>query len=107
MQIATCTRRFALGLLLACLPALACAASVHVAIKGMDFHPSTVTVAPGSTVIWTNDDSFAHSTTSDTKLWDSGLLDPGKSFSRTFDKAGTYPYHCAIHRFMTGTVVVK
>lgn len=107
MQIAMGTRRFALVLLLACLPALACAASVLVAIKGMDFHPSTVTVAPGSTVIWTNDDSFAHSTTSDTKLWDSGLLDPGKSYSHTFDKAGTYPYHCAIHSFMTGAVVVK
>ncbi len=107
MQIAMGIRRLTFVLLLACLPALSCAASVLVAIKGMDFHPSTVTVAPGTTVIWTNDDSFPHSTTSDTKVWDSGLLDPGNSYSHTFDKTGAYSYHCAIHSFMTGAVVVK
>lgn len=93
--------------LAACLPVAAFAASVQVTIKGMDFHPSMISVAPGTTVTWTNDDSFQHTTTSDTKVWDSGLLAPGKSYSTTFDKPGTYPYHCAIHSFMTGTVVVK
>uniref|UniRef100_UPI002589A9E7 cupredoxin domain-containing protein n=1 Tax=Thiomonas sp. TaxID=2047785 RepID=UPI002589A9E7 len=71
------------------------------------FHPDSVTVAPGTTVTWTNDDAFGHTTTSDAKLWDSGVLAPGKSFSRTFDKPGSFPYHCAVHTFMTGTVTVK
>ncbi|MDE1952577.1 MAG: cupredoxin family copper-binding protein [Betaproteobacteria bacterium] len=93
--------------LAACLPVAAWAASVQVTIQGMDFHPSTLTVAPGTTVTWTNEDSFSHATTSDTKVWDSGLLAPHQSFSTTLEKPGTYPYHCAIHSFMTGAVVVK
>jgi len=95
------------ALALLALPAVALAATVQIQIKGMNFHPDTVTVAPGTTVTWTNDDSFAHTATSDTKLWDSGLLQHGQSYSHTFDKAGSYPYHCAVHTFMTGTVTVK
>ena len=94
-------------LVLLFLPAAVLAATVPVQIKGMNFHPDTVTVAPGTTVTWTNEDSFAHTTTSDTKLWDSGVLAPGRSYSHTFDKVGSYPYHCAVHTFMTGTVTVK
>jgi plastocyanin len=37
----------------------------------------------------------------------SGALDTDGSFSYTFDKPGTYPYFCAIHPHMTGTVIVK
>lgn len=81
--------------------------TAQVTIKGMDYHPGTITVTPGTTVVWTNDDSFAHTVTSDAKDWNSGMLGPGKTFSHTFDKAGRYPYHCAVHVFMTGTVVVK
>ncbi len=88
-------------------PVCALAATVQVQIMGMNFHPDTVTVAPGTTVTWTNDDSFGHTTTSDTTLWDSGLLAPGKSYSHIFDTPGNYPYHCAVHTFMTGTVTVK
>ena len=51
--------------------------------------------------------SFGHTITSDTKLWDSGLLAPGKSYSHNFDTPGNYPYHCAVHTFMTGAVTVK
>jgi plastocyanin len=94
-------------LTLLALPAAALTATVQVRIQGMDFHPDTVTVAPGTTVTWTSDDSFAHTTTSDTKLWESGPLQPGKSYSHTFDKPGSYPYHCTVHTFMTGTVTVK
>jgi plastocyanin len=88
-------------------PCCVLAATVQIQIKGMNFHPDSVTVAPGTTVTWTNDDAFGHTTTSDAKQWDSGVLAPGKSFGRTFDKPGSFPYHCAVHTFMTGTVTVK
>ena len=39
--------------------------------------------------------------------WDSGVKMAGASFSQTFNTAGTYPYHCSVHPFMKGTVVVK
>jgi len=32
---------------------------------------------------------------------------PGASFSRRFDRPGTYEYHCSVHPYMTGRVVVR
>lgn len=73
------------------------------------FSPQSVTIRVGDTVTWTNMGSATHTTTSDSgdpASWNSGDLAPGKSFSFTFTKAGTYTYHCAIHPFMTGTIIV-
>jgi len=33
-------------------------------------------------------------------------VSPGKSFTHTFGKTGTYRYHCGLHAFMIGRVVV-
>ncbi len=73
------------------------------------FNPSVITITAGSTVRWTNSDPFTHTTTSDVGSldpWDSGELGQNDVFSKTFNTPGTYPYHCAIHTFMHGTVVV-
>jgi len=69
--------------------------------------PSPVTIAPGGTVRWTNDDTITHTTTSNTSVWSSGNVSPGGHFDMTFPTAGTFPYHCAIHPGMVGTVVVQ
>ena len=79
----------------------------EVFIQGMAFVPATITVTAGTTITWTNKDAIAHTVTSDTNLFDSGSLSPGKSFTFTFATAGTYPYHCTIHPTMTATVSVK
>src|SRR5919198_6567062 len=88
----------ALPLLLLALALSACAArpaahahaTMHVAIQNFAFSPQTLTVAPGTTVIWTNKDSVAHTVTSDTGAWSgSGNLGTGQTFSHTFAKAGT------------------
>ena len=56
----------------------------------------------------TNNDSTAHTFTADDgKSFDTGDLDPGSSKSVTVAKAGKYPYHCTIHSFMHGTLVVN
>jgi plastocyanin len=68
---------------------------------------SPVTIAPGGTVRWTNDDTIAHTTTSNTAVWNSGNVSPGAHFDVTFPTAGTFAYHCAIHSGMTGTVIVQ
>src|SRR5579875_178947 len=81
-------------------------ATVDVAIQNFAFSPATLTVAPGTTVTWTNKDGAAHTVTSDSGAWpDSGNLATGKSFSFTFTKGGTYAYHCAIYPFMTAKVI--
>ena len=71
------------------------------------FNPDNLSVPAGSTVTWTNTDSVAHTSTSDTRTWDSGSVAPHAQFSVTFQAAGTFPYHCAIHPGMVGTVTVQ
>lgn len=72
------------------------------------FSPPLVTVVRGQSVVWTNSDTTSHTTTSDTQgIWDSGVLVRGLTFTYTFTTAGTYTYHCTIHKtLMIGTVVV-
>src|SRR4051812_38839909 len=91
----------------AAVPAAPTRATVPVTIQNFAFSPQTLTVAPGTTVVWTQKDSTAHTVTSDTGAWpDSGSLAQGKTFAHTFTQPGTYPYHCAIHPFMTAKVIV-
>jgi plastocyanin len=61
----------------------------------------------GATVVVTNKDSSTHTWTADDGTFDSGDLAQGKSFSFTFKKAGSFPYKCSLHTFMTGTVDVS
>lgn len=80
----------------------------NVAIQNFAFSPATLTIAKGTTIKWTNKDSTAHTVTSDTSAWhDSGSLAQGASFSFTFNKVGTFAYHCSIHPFMTAKIIVK
>jgi nitrite reductase (NO-forming) len=73
------------------------------------YSPSTITVVIGvnSTVVWTNADTMEHTVTATDKSFDSGLIEPGQSFTWTFTSPGTYTYFCAIHPWMKGTVIVK
>ena len=70
------------------------------------FSPDLADVAVGTTVTWTNTDSVAHTSTSNATVWNSGTVAPGGRFSFTFQTAGTFAYHCAIHPGMVGTVIV-
>ncbi len=82
-----------------------------VSIKGFKFTPDDLTVPAGTTVTWTNDEDSLHTVTSGTPatpsgLFDSGEIDTGVEFAYTFADAGTYPFFCARHDFMTGVVTV-
>jgi len=66
-----------------------------------------LTVTVGTKVTVTNDDKVVHTWTADGGAFNSGMLQPGASFSFTFMTTGSYGYHCLIHTFMTGTVVVN
>lgn len=77
-------------------------------IKNMMFTPSQVTIDKGTTVTWTNNDNVAHTVTADNnQSFDSGTIDPGKTYSFNFNTAGSYQYHCTIHSSMRGTIVVR
>jgi plastocyanin len=75
-----------------------------VTIQDMKFSPSSIEIAVGDSVEWTNDDDRDHTVTG--SGFDSGNLGNGRSFSHTFSKAGKYPYRCSLHPRMKGTVVV-
>ncbi|MDR3686702.1 MAG: cupredoxin family copper-binding protein [Coriobacteriia bacterium] len=80
--------------------------SAAVTIANFAFSPSNVTVAVGGTVTWTNNDSVPHTVTG--ADFDSGPLSPGKTFSHTFPKAGSFDYKCTIHPSMApGKVTVQ
>ena len=81
---------------------------VTVKIDNFAFDSQTVTVAPGATVTWVNDDDAPHTVVAeDGKGFRSKTLDTGDSFSFTFMSAGTFGYFCSVHPHMTGKVVVK
>jgi plastocyanin len=78
-----------------------------VRIQNFAFGVTEIRVARGSQVTWVNCDSQSHTSTSDTDAWDSGLISPNTTFTRTFDQAGRFPYHCEPHPGMRATVVVE
>ena len=85
----------------------ASAAGHTVSIVDFDFNGSPTTAALGDTVHWSNTTGHDHTSTDDTplSLW-SFVVHGGTTRDRTFRQAGTYAYHCAIHTFMHGKVVV-
>ena len=83
------------------------ASSAEVKIDNFSFGPTTLTVAAGTTVTWTNRDDIPHTVVSDDKVFKSKVLDTDEKFSFTFTKPGTYGYFCSIHPKMTGKVVVQ
>lgn len=81
-------------------------ATVNVTMRDNAFDPPSITVQVGDTVVWTNGGAVAHTSTS-SGVWDSGFVNPGQTFSRTFSAAGTFNYVCTLHLGMNGTVVVQ
>ena len=89
-------------------PAVASAAdTVVVAIRDFGFTPAQITIRPGATVVWVNEGRVAHTATADDGSWDSGVIEPGARWSRTFSEGPPQPYHCTPHPFMKGTVRIS
>ncbi len=86
------------------------AAANPVVTVGMDhntFIPSEITVAPGTTVTWVNNEAMPHTVVDQSKGFRSKMLAKEATFSFTFTTAGDYDYLCSIHPNMKGKVIVK
>ena len=81
-----------------------------VAIRDFEFVPSQASIPVGASVEWTNNGDIAHTVTwsgGEGERFDSGRMQPGENFKRTFDEPGArVRYHCSIHPRMRGTVEV-
>ncbi len=76
-------------------------------MRTMTFAPNRLEIAAGTTVRWTNNDQLVHTISADDGSWDSGPVEPGKSWSHTFTQAGEFAFHCTPHPFMKAVVVVR
>jgi len=82
-----------------------------------DFDPDTLTVKKGDKITVTNKDTLPHTVTSGTgptdpnsaKQFDTSIIEPGATadIETTNLTPGDYPFHCAVHPYMTGKVVVQ
>jgi plastocyanin len=83
----------------------ASSSGTKIVIKDFDFAPKTLEAKAGAVAV-ENEDGTNHSVTADDGAFDTGKFASGtKQIDVT--KPGTYTYHCAVHPFMTGTIVVK
>jgi plastocyanin len=78
-----------------------------VAINDYEFKPSVLTVAPGTTVTWVNEDGSPHTIAEQTKMFRSAALDTNDRFSYTFAQPGEFAYYCTLHPMMVGKIIVK
>ena len=79
----------------------------RIEISEMAFGRGTIEVVAGTTVEWVNRDLLAHTVTAPDRSFDSGLIQPGSRWRRTFTEPGTYRYVCTPHPFMRGVVRVR
>jgi plastocyanin len=88
-------------------PASPAIATNAVSISNFKFGPEAITVKVGASVTWTNTDDEAHTVFFSYDGSRSPILvNSANVYSKTFSTPGTFVYHCTIHPFMTGTVVV-
>ena len=76
-----------------------------ITIENFKFTPNELTVKKGTKITWSNKDPVTHDVTIDNGLFDHDIVS-GDSFSFTFDTAGSFDYHCDIHKTMTGKIKV-
>lgn len=85
----------------------------QVVIANDRYAPSNINIQRGMTVTWVNRDDEAHTVTSPLQgvssidQFDSGVIAPGASYSKTFNLDGRFDYYCRIHPFMRGSVTVS
>ena len=87
-------------------PTASASASKSVSIVNFAFKPGTLDVKRGARVTFANTSNTTHTATK-AGSFDTKNIAPGKSKTIQFDKRGTFAFHCKIHPFMKGKVVVE
>lgn len=86
-------------------PAASASAAKSVSIVNFAFKPGTLKVKRGARVTFANTANTTHTASSGS--FDTKRIAPGTSKAVQFNKRGTFAYHCKIHPFMKGKIVVE
>ena len=95
-----------LGIVVMAQAPLRAADAARVKIDNFTFAPKVVTVKAGTAVTFQNDDDIPHVVVANDGSFRSKALDTGDSYVFTFTKPGDFPYFCALHPHMQGTITV-
>ena len=80
---------------------------VRIDLRDLAYRPASIEIEAGTTVEWVNGDPLAHTVTATDTTFDSGLIEPGRTWRRTFAVPGTWRFACTPHPFMRGVIVVR
>ncbi|HEX6294159.1 MAG TPA: cupredoxin domain-containing protein [Nitrososphaeraceae archaeon] len=82
-----------------------------------DYEPDELTVKKGDTILVDNVDTMPHSVTNgesasdpnSAKIFDTGIIMGGESAELDTSNidAGTHPFYCTVHPYMTGSLIVE
>src|SRR5215475_6766690 len=86
-------------------PVAEASGSRTITINHFEYHPHTLEITKGTTVVFSNVSGMTHTAT-DKGVFDTGHIKTGHSVSVRFTHKGTFSYHCTIHPFMHGKIVV-
>ena len=78
-----------------------------VQIRKFAFAPKEITIAPGTKIVWTNQDETPHTIIASDGTFVSKAMDTDDRFEYTFAKEGDFSYFCTLHPYMTGIVHVR
>lgn len=75
---------------------------------GLAYNPTSLTVAPGTSVTFNFNGSIGHSVTFSTSGAPADIpVTSNATVTRVFPTTGTFSYHCTVHPNMTGVIVVQ
>lgn len=106
MRIAFYLAIIGAGLAVSAVAFAADASDVSIKMQQQTFVPAKLDVSVGTKITWTNADTLPHSVTANDGRFDSGSIEPGKTFQWTPTEAGTVMYHCIFHPSMTAVLTV-
>ena len=82
------------------------AGSVAVRIEDFDFSPAAIQAKAGQVIRFTNTGFESHNATVDGGGCKTRTLKTGEHDGLLFTTAGSHPFHCTIHTWMTGVITI-
>ncbi|HET7767337.1 MAG TPA: cupredoxin domain-containing protein, partial [Chloroflexota bacterium] len=77
----------------------------EIVMRDLTFTPAALTVKPGTTIVWRNQDRVQHQVTGGE--FDSGRIQGGGQWAQVIGRPGLYQFLCSLHPTMRAEVTVS